>query len=354
MKTSKNFTIQNINNIDYYMINKKGVKYLVENNIRYMGSNNTDPILEDFNYPGTPSVTDVLGFNNRASFEDWLASKAAAYTNTTLIQAKMNFKKGSTLLDQMAQDWMKYRDTSIYTDKNYIYESLHCGLYVSGEIHKSGSIGKWCLIDKLCKTINLLKLHNKQLTVVDLGAGLGLTTIWMAYVMPKSKVYYVDSSPESQMLVKEMCQISNITNLHIINGINDIIENEVDLVTGFEFVEHIEDQQRKGVGLPFLGIQDYLNKLSNDGMFMYSTMWNAEQNNGSTIGHFTQYQFDKELVTMPAGKSNVKSRKHHKLFVEGMNSRGFKLVNGGRKGTSWDFKGHTPYCFIRNNNTLKI
>ena len=353
-KISKNYTIEKINSNSYFMVNKKGVKYLVENDIRYLGDNNKRPILEDLSYSGTPTITDVLGFSNRASFEDWLSSRAANYTNTTLPQAKMNFRKGSPLLHNMAVDWMKNRDTSVYGHADYIYESLHCGLYVSGEIHKTGSVGKWCLLDKLCKTLDLLKLRNKNLIVVDLGAGLGLTTLWMAYFLPNSKVYYVDASPESQQIVEEMCKLKGITNLYTIDKLEDIEEEEIDIATGFEFVEHIEDPNRKGFGMPFLGIDPVLKRMSSSGMFMYSTMWNAEQNNGSTVGHFLNYDFDGEVVTMPAGKSPVRSRKHHRLFVKGLKKRGFKLINGGRKGSIWDFKGHTPYCFVREDYNITL
>lgn len=346
MKTSKNYTIENINNTDYYMVNKKGVKYLVENNIRYMGSKNTDPILEDYNYPGTPTITDVLNFNDRKDFEDWLAQRAAHYTGDTPVQAKLNFKKKSALLTQLANEWMSKRDTSIYGDPRYLYESIHCGIYVSGEIHKTGSIGKWCEIDKLCKVFDLLKLKNKNLKIVDLGAGLGLTTIWMAYTMPNSTVYYLDASPESESIVGDMCARGGITNLKFIKSLGEI-EGEIDVATGFEFVEHIEDPVEKGVGKPFLGIDSVLNKIKDNGIFMYSTMWNAEQNNGSTIGHFLTYDFDGKRLVMPAGKSDVRSRKHHRYFVEGMKKRNFHILNGGRRGTKWDFKGHTPYCFVK-------
>lgn len=353
MKASRNFSIEKINNNSYYMVNKKGVKYLVENDTRYMGDKNTDPVLEKFNYPGTPSITDVLSFNDRESFECWLATRAATYTNVNLHQARMNFQKGSLLLSKLAHDWMNNRDTSIYTNKDYIYESIHCGLYVSGEIKKNGDIGKWCLIDKLCKTIHLLNLNNKSLTVVDLGAGLGLTSLWMAYVMPKSHIYYVDASPESQQIVKEMSSLGGINNLSVVNTIDEI-KGEIDIATGFEFVEHIEDKPGSSIGNPFLGIEDVLKRLSAEGVFMYSTMWNAEQNNGSTIGHFLEYKFDNKTITMPAGKSSLRSRKHHRFFVEGLKSRGFKLINGGRKGSLWDFKGHTPYCFIRDTHNIVL
>ena len=325
---SKNYTIQPINSNSYYMISKKGTKYLVENNIRYMGQYNTDPVLEDFNYVGTPTLTDILGFSDRSSFESWLAKYASNFTNVSQAQALANFQKNSQMLKSLANNWMNNRCVSIYNDPNYIYESLHCGLYVSGEIHKKGHVGKWCIIDKLCKTFDLLGMKNDNLIIADLGAGIGLTTIWMAYFLPNSKVYYTDASPESILLMKEMCKLANINNLHVVSSLSDIKEGYLDVVTGFEFVEHIEDPSRKGVGLPFLGINDALNMLSNKGMFMYSTMWNAEQNNGSTVGHFLKYDFDGQVLTMPAGKSSVRSRKHHRLFVKGMENRGFTLING--------------------------
>lgn len=351
---SKNYTIQPINSNSYYMINKKGTKYLVENNIRYMGMHNTDPVLEDLNYQGTPTISDVFGFSDRNSFETWISAQVSNYVNLPANQVRQNFQKNSAVLQNLANIWMSNRCTSIYGNPDYIYESLHCGLFVSGEVHKKGNVGKWCIIDKLCKTFDLLGMKNDNLIIADLGAGIGLTTIWMAYYLPNSKVYYTDASPESIMLVKEMCKLANINNLHIVNSLDDIEEGYLDVVTGFEFVEHIEDPNRKGVGLPFLGINDALNMLSNRGMFMYSTMWNAEQNNGSTVGHFLQYDFDGQVLTMPAGKSKVRSRKHHRLFVKGMENRGFTLINGGRKGTLWDFKGHSPYCFVKDKSLFSI
>ena len=261
------------------------------------------------------------------------------------------FSKKSTKLKDLSDTWMTNRDTSIYGNPDYIFETIHCSLFVTGEFKRSGVLGKNSGIDNLLRTLHHLGyynrgINNQAVTIADLGAGLGLTTLFMAMVLPAADIYYVDASSESAQLLKELMRSAKLSNIKFVNSVSEC-PKKIDIVTAYEFVEHVEDPIRKGVGIPVKAIDPWLNRIPAGGHFLYSTMWNSEQNNGETIGHFTKYDFDGELVELPHGKSAKRSRAPHKAFVRCMNNRGFKVRNGGGKRTEWDWKNHYPYCFTK-------
>lgn len=343
LRSQKEMFLKEDNKI--YYLSPKGTRYLVEGNNKYRGSKKTDPIIERTDYPNPPSLKE-FGFNSLEEFKSWLAEESSKITSHSKEECKSYFSKKSSMLENLAQKWMKSRDTTIYSDKDYLFETIHCSLFVTGEFKKSGILGKNSGIDNLLRTFHHLGLFDKKITIVDLGAGLGLTTLFMAKVMPKAKIYYLDASSASAKILKKLIAKAGINNIVFADDIEEC-PSVIDVVVAFEFIEHIEDKDVKGTGAPLVGIEDWLTRIPSEGHFLYSTMWNAEQNNGSTIGHFTKYNFDGNIVQLPSGKSDKRSREPHKMFVRSMTNRGFRIRNGGGAKTEWDWKGHVPYCFTK-------
>ena len=178
---------------------------------------------------------------------------------------------------------------------------------------------------------------------------IGLTTLYAAKCCPLSTVYYNDTSTLSIELFKKLMSKSGLTNIVIVNDWKEKQNIEFDVVMCFELVEHITSDDDKTIGDPLAVVRSIHNQIKQGGHFLYSTMWNAEQNNGLTIGHFTTYKFNEEFVKLAAGKSDIRTKMPHKLFTKGMKALGFKARNGGGTTTEWDFKGHSPYCYTMHS-----
>lgn len=328
-----------------FYLSPRGTKYLINNNNKHRGQSYLDPILERLDYPAPPTLQS-LGHSNLEDFKQFLAIEASKITQHSKDVCYKYFSKKSEKLDELGKLWMKNRDVSIYGLTDYLFETIHCSLFVTGEFKKSGVLGKNSGIDNLLRTLHHLDFYDKSPVIADLGAGLGLTTLFMAKVLPKADIYYVDASSASAVVLKKLMRLANVTNIKFVDSVKEC-PKVIDVVVAYEFVEHIESQSNPGVGVPLEAIDDWLIRIPDGGHFLYSTMWNAEQNNGSTIGHFTKYNFDGTIVELPEGKSDKRSRAPHKTFVKCMNNRGFKVRNGGGKRTEWDWKNHYPYCFTK-------
>lgn len=327
-----------------YYISQKGNKFLQIGNVRYRGLKTSEPILERLDYLGAPTLNDMFGFASFNDFAKWLAVESADITGRDVDVTKSLVIKNNDVVAKMSQEWMSTRDKNVYLNPDYLFETICCSLYVTGEFHKKGLLGKNCGIDNLLRSLHHLDYHQKECKILDMGSGLGLTTLYAAKFCPKSTVYYNDASPASKELFKRLVKLSGLTNIVILDDWRDPPQG-LDIVLAFEFIEHIEHPTLPGVGDPMSPIQHVHSCIKPDGYLMYSTMWNAEQNNGSTIGHFTSYKFGNEMVVLPHGKSDERSRLPHRFFTNEMKKLGYSLICGGRKGTEWDWKNHYPYVY---------
>jgi len=345
MTSKKSYIVQEDDKTFY--ISQKGNKFLQIGNVRYRGLNISEPILERLDYPGAPTLKDMFGFSSFDDFSNWLAIESASITGRHVDETKKLVIKNNDVVSKMSDEWMISRDTAVYSNPDYLFETICCSLYVTGEFHKKGLLGKNCGIDNFLRTLHHLGYYEKTSSILDMGSGLGLTTLYAAKFCPQATVYYNDTSTASRELFKRLVHLSGLKNIVILDDWRQP-PKELDVVVAFEFVEHIEHPTQRGVGCPMSPVHHVHPCIKSGGHFMYSTMWNAEQNNGSTIGHFTTYKFGNETVVLPHGKSDDRSRLPHRFFTNEMKNLGYELICGGRKGTEWDWKNHYPYCYKKN------
>lgn len=329
-----------------FYVTRKGFKHLVVGNTRYRGEKPTDPILERLDYPAPPTLAQLCNFSDTAALLDWLATEAGALTGRAPNEAGQWLRRGNDLLRTMSAQWMQCRDTAIYQAPDYLFETICCSLYVTGEFKRDGRLGKWSGIDNMRRTLHMLGYDSLPARILDMGSGLGLTTLYTAHFCPEATVYYCDTSTASRRLFEKLVTRSGLTNIVALDDWRSP-PAELDIVMAFEFVEHIPSEDDPLVGDPLLPIRHVHPHIKPGGHLLYSTMWNAEQNNGATIGHFTSYRFGDTVVHLPAGKSSRRTRAPHKLFTEQMAAMGYTVRNGGGKRTEWDWRGHAPYCYTR-------
>ena len=329
-----------------FYVTRKGFKQLVVGNIRYRNEKPTDPILELLDYPAPPTLEQLCNFSDKAALMVWLATEAAVLTGRTVEEAQQSVLRGNALLQTMSAQWMQNRDTAIYQAPDYLFETICCSLYVTGEFKRDGRLGKNSGIDNMMRTLHMLGYDKRPSRILDMGSGLGFTTLYAAHFCPDATVYYNDTSPSSRSLFEKLVARSGLTNIVILPDWRSP-PPLLDIVMAFEFVEHISSEDDPLVGDPLLPIRHVHPHIKPGGHILYSTMWNAEQNNGETIGHFTSYRFGDTVVHLDEGKSDRRTRAPHKLFTEQMKALGYTIRNGGGKHTEWDWKNHAPYCYTR-------
>ena len=98
-------------------------------------------------------------------------------------------------------------------------------------------------------------------------------------------------------------------------------------------------------------VDEVLSKTKDDGFFMYFTKWNEGNKGEVSLGHFSHYDFDGEVVEIVP-----RTRKPHQTLVKKMKTRGYTVLNGNPNKTKWDFNKHKPYVFskVYDNNTVKL
>ena len=331
-----------------FYVSPKGTKYLEIDNRRHRGPLPINPILELLDYPTAPTVSDMFGFADREAMLKWLADESSLITGHDKVSARKYVCKNNQLLTDMSSQWMIERDVAVYQQPDYLFETICCSLYVTGEFKKDGRLGKNSGIDNMMRTLHMLGYQNRACRILDMGSGLGFTTLYAAKFCPQATVYYNDTSPASRDLFKKLVKLTGLTNIVMLDDWKNP-PTDLDVVMGFEFVEHIEANDSAHVGDPLAPVRHVHDHIKQGGHFLYSTMWNAEQNNGSTIGHFTAYRFGDKIVHLEEGKSDKRSREPHKLFTAEMKKLGYKIRNGGGARTEWDWKNHYPYCYTKTS-----
>ena len=118
-----------------------------------------------------------------------------------------------------------------------------------------------------------------------------------------------------------------------------------------EYIEHIPHDTKFNTGDVMKAVDEVLSYTKDDGFFMYSTKWNEGKKGEVSLGHFSFYKFDDELIEIVP-----RTKKPHSTFVKKMNKRGWSVLNGNPKKTKWDFKPHRPYVFSKkyNANTIQL
>jgi 2-polyprenyl-3-methyl-5-hydroxy-6-metoxy-1,4-benzoquinol methylase len=308
----------------YYVT--KLMKSLEVGNIRYSNTS-TDTIVERLDNPTPPTLFDLFGFETLAHFKQWLANEI--HTPLALLE------KNNALLHTLADEWAANRNPTIYEDARYVHETIACSLYVTGEFKKDGRLGKYCVIDNMCRTLYHLNL-NTPIVICDVGAGLGISTLYAAYACPNALVYYSDASPRSVDLFNKLLLRSGLSNVRI--G----IPPKADVIMSYELVEHIPSTEYN-VGAPTAFINFVKEHLNSGGFYLFSSQWNAELKH-KTIRHFNTYDFDGTKIT---GVGTKLTTAPYKLYNAALKNAQFKQLNG-RSDSAWNWYFRLPLCFQRD------
>ena len=308
-----------------------------------------DSIMYRLDYSIPPIST--MGFTDVMDFKQFLIEEVSNELNLPLDEMQTMFKQKNSvdLLKPLEDDWKSNRDCArLYQNPHYLLETLHCNLFVSCEFNKTiNNMGKNCTIDNILRTFHLLDLWDKPIHIGDWGAGMGLTTLWMAAAMPKSTVYYIEINPPSKRIFSKLVKRLGLTNVVFVEDVKDL--PKLDVSVCIEYIEHIPHSSAFNTGDVMQATDEVLSYTKDDGFFMYSTKWNEGKKEEVSLGHFSFYDFDGDVVEILP-----RTKKPHMQLVKKMQKRGWNVLNGNPKKTKWDFRYHKPYVFSKKYNAQTI
>lgn len=335
---------QVINNKDYLVNSKNGKKRIYSQNKKFLHvDENPNSLIGEVrihNKP-LPTIDDLFNCTDLSGFLSILRNIYVNDLNFTEAEFNSNIKKDPPILRPLYTQWQNTRDPNwLYNLKEYAFETLHCNLYVTIKMHSKGKTDNFATIKNTISHLEMLDYDNKpSFKVLDLCSGMGLSTLMIAKRFPNATVYYNELNPASRTVFKKLLGLSGLNNVQVLN--HEEVDFNLDVILGFEAVEHIPHPTRKGVGQPMEWLDKFLKYLKKDGHFLYETMWNAEWSlDGKVLGHFLEYEMD----GVTYGKDpNKRHAEFHKYFQECLLKRNIRRVDGktslGFKGLKWGFRG---------------
>lgn len=329
---------------DYLVNEKTGNKRAYSCNKKYLHvDDSTESLIGEVRIHNKqlPTLDSLFGCKDLKGFIDILRN---IYTTQLGFDEKTfndNIKKDPPILHRLYPEWRKSRDPNwLYNLDEYAFETLHCNLYVTIKAHSKGSTDNFATVKNTISHMEILEFDKKEsFKVLDLCSGMGLSTLMIAKHFPNAIVYYNELNKASRTVFKELLTISGLTNVVILN--HEEVDFDLDLILGFEAVEHIPHPTLKGVGQPMEWLQKFLDYLKKDGYFMYETMWNAEWSlNGDVLGHFLEYEMDGVIYGKDPNKRHAEFHKH---FQNCLKTRNILRVDGktslGYNNMKWGFRG---------------
>jgi len=261
----------------------------------------------------------IPGVTKDSILEIYRDELSGQFTDTELEQLG---DKDSEILSNLLHKWRDSWDLGIYSDPYYVFETVSCGINVTAMLQG----------DKLRNTSPVIHtlmwwdhLGYEPKTIIDVGAGVGLSSVWMASRYKNTQVYVDEISPLSVQLLRRTKKELGLENLHIGDQLD-----RYDAGTFYEVVEHIQSPDDPTIGTPFPWTDRYLERLENS--FVYSTYWTK---NESSVGHFDKYDFGKGVSDKP--------RTWGREMKKSMNERGWHLDQRP------DFYGSLPKFFWRTD-----
>lgn len=226
--------------------------------------------------------------------------------------------KDSEIIKSLLTRWRNSFDVSIYDDPYYVFETVSCGLNVTGMLQKE-DLRNTSPVQHTLMWWDHVKFKPK--TILDVGAGIGLSSVWFAYFFPDTQVYVDEKNSLSIRLIERVKKELNLNNLHIGDQLD-----EYDCGTFYEVVEHIQSDYDNRTGTPFPWLDKYLTKIKKN--FVYSTYWTKYD---TSVGHFDYYDFGDGATQKPRSWG----RTFHKQIVK----------RNWRHDRRHDFYGSLPNIF---------
>jgi len=338
---------------NYLEIQHEGINYQVNKNkwfyrnddVYRFHKNSNVKVMENkkFNRPHISK----LGFNTYDEWIDFLFSECESEIglDEKIIRKELYKSNSSQILDKLSKIWSKNWDCDeLYGNKFYMLETLHCGIHVTSQFQKSGYMSPNSCGEKLVRTLHQMGIQKRDekgesFKILDLGSGLGITTLLLASYLPNSTIYYNEINPPTLKLFKKLVQKSGLTNIKMITHEEGEKIKDWDIIVGIEFFEHI--QEKESMGNPMVLVDLYLQGLKDDGIFIMNTFWDDSSQDIPSLGHFEDYLFDGEVVNRLG-----KGRKSPQfMFNRCMENRGFKMLSN----KFWDWRNHGPNTYIRKH-----
>jgi len=164
--------------------------------------------------------------------------------------------------NEMYKRWIKdFSDYSIYENNEYVYESIASFKFYSS------------------RDVRYLYKHfkdNPPKSILDYGCGIGLSTLYFAFLFPKTTIYAYDFSNKEIDFLKYLINKYSIKNIIIVSS-----PIPAELVCCFEVLEHNKD------------LDDFIPKVLNNVVkyFAYSSCFKTVY-----LGHFPEYYFNGKIV----------------------------------------------------------
>jgi len=331
-------------NGEKYHVNKNKWFYKYDEVYRYH-KNSNKKVMENKTFK-RPHISD-LGFSSTNEFKDFIFKECEKETGISenILRTELSKSNSSKILEKLSLIWGQNFDCDeLYNNKFYMLETLHCGLHVTSQFGNDGYMSPNSCCEKLIKTIYQMGLchrdmDGKSFQVLDLGSGLGITTLFLSLYLPNSTIYYNEINPPTLNLFKKLIQKSGLKNIKMIDHREGEKLSNLDMVVGIEFFEHI--QKKGSLGDPMLLVDVYTQKLNDEGIFIMNTFWDDSKQSIPSLGHFEDYIFDGVTVNRLD-----KGNKHpQKMFNECMKNRGWKKLNN----VFWDWRNHGPNTFVKQD-----
>lgn len=218
----------------------------------------------------------------------------------------LNCKSSTSFEVKELDNWWydNYRDFSRYKSYHYLYAGLNC---FNNYSKQCALYAKQYLGDKPIKSI------------VDVGAGIGLSTMLLADLFPSARVYYNNITPSLQSEFFEEHKNAKVNNMaYKSQPVSAITEEDMrthgpfDMLFASEYFEHFEE--------PIKQTDFLLNQVG----FTYLVVNNSF--NVKAYGHFEQFKHN-EILTMPKAMSKL----WLKTVRESYNELDVKCWNGRPK-----------------------
>lgn len=229
------------------------------------------------------TIRDFLNDYNEKCIEiknkDFVFTEMKYYLN--YIKTRKINDKSINVTSDLEVEWYKSLEKdilnpnySVYAADHYYKEVLGCWIVYSKEY-----------IKRLTKSISIT--HNKSIldilktnikSVVDLGNGIGYSTIALKEILPNAKVYGTNIKVSDQWAFCEYN--SNKYDYIMTDDFHDI--GQVDMVFASEYFEHILN--------PYNHLEDIVNTLNPKIMII------ANSFNKKAVGHFTRYIYKGDFL----------------------------------------------------------
>lgn len=258
--------------------------------------------------------TDLLKLNKKQSitYLGYVLREATSLTDETItfLCSHLLFDEGLKLRLQMGRDWYdsirRYRiddarrepDYSIYARDEYLVEAWSCWqsysrMYVKA-LAKPNALFEQSVFDAL----------SERPVIVDLGNGLGFTSVALKQLAPQASVIATNVSPSLQYDIANA--LSNTYDFTMTSDLQSI-SKPVDLVFASEYFEHFEK--------PI----DHLNEVIETLNPKFLALANAF--NTQAIGHFTHYAVEDFY------NEETDGRTVSNLFNKRLRQHGYKMID---------------------------